>query len=77
LRYGALGLGAVYGFLRDRSLAKTHHAHEEHHRIEQEATAKANELWGEHVAKEMNVITDPDNPNFDLEKVLDWASSSA
>ena len=53
LRYGALTSGLVYGFLRDRSLAREHHTHAAHQIAVEKATKQADELWADHVAKEM------------------------
>ncbi|KAI0035152.1 ATP synthase E chain-domain-containing protein [Vararia minispora EC-137] len=73
-RYSALGFGVFYGFMHRRTLQKEHDVakacHEELKR--EELLAKAKEAWKQKQtkAKGDDLVTDPDDPRFDLEKLL-------
>ncbi|TIA87372.1 hypothetical protein E3P99_03204 [Wallemia hederae] len=84
VRWTALATGVVYGAVHLRSVKKIQaqeeeHAAEKHH---QELIEKARKAWNEknpaRSPKSSNgsiaVITDPENPSFDLEKFLEAKS---
>ncbi|KAI9138338.1 hypothetical protein BKA69DRAFT_1041003 [Paraphysoderma sedebokerense] len=84
LRYGALGLGVVYGFVHNMSLSKSAAADREHseklHKLE--LFEKARKEYALKKAKETkmstgDLITDPDSPAFDLEKVIEYYVTKA
>ncbi|KAH7023117.1 ATP synthase E chain-domain-containing protein [Ilyonectria destructans] len=76
LRWSALGLGVFYGFTHQRSITSAQKAEHAKHEYEQkekliqkakaEFAAKSNPA----AASANDVITDPSNPKFDLEKLL-------
>lgn len=80
VRYTALVSGVFYGIAHRRSLQKAHDEekkqqaiHEREHLI-----AKAKEAWKkkQEVSKD-GVVTDPEDPRFDLEKLIaKWESES-
>ncbi|KAF8982974.1 hypothetical protein BGZ46_000254 [Entomortierella lignicola] len=78
-RWSALVAGVAYGFVHHNSLAaKEHHRAEEikvEHRDQLIAKAKAE--WVKLNTPSGGVITDPENPNFDLEKLLNHLSETA
>ncbi|KAI5817099.1 ATP synthase E chain-domain-containing protein [Pyronema omphalodes] len=76
LRYSALGAGVVYGFYHQQQLnsaSKVHQAQAEwKHKEALIAQAKA-EWAKKHPVKQAGpgeVVSDPDSPDFDLEKFL-------
>lgn len=78
LKWGALGGGVVYGFMHNRTLAKNTESkrfNDEWARKEkliEEAKAKYAEL---NKPKDTGngPVTNPDDPNFDAEKLIDHA----
>jgi len=74
VRYTALFAGVVYGWYRHRSLQATYNEHKlrdaAHHR--ERLIVQAKEAWKrkQDSAKGATLITDPENPSFDLEKLL-------
>ncbi|KAH7328932.1 ATP synthase E chain-domain-containing protein [Stachybotrys elegans] len=76
IRWSALGLGVFYGFSHQRSITsaqKAEHArHEYEHKQELINKAKAEyaKLKNPSPASANDVVSDPSDPNFDLEKFL-------
>ncbi|KAF8807898.1 hypothetical protein BYT27DRAFT_7189988 [Phlegmacium glaucopus] len=74
VRYTALFAGVVYGWYHRRSLQTTHDEHKlrdaTHHR--ERLIAEAKESWKrkQDSAKGAALVTDPDDPRFDLEKLV-------
>ncbi|KAI3661237.1 hypothetical protein MP638_005674 [Amoeboaphelidium occidentale] len=77
LRYGALAGGLLYGVTHNWSLYRQHKKAQDEHDHHQKVLDKANELWSQHVTKQLGVNFDPDSPAFDLEKVLQYADSQS
>ncbi|KAK7464507.1 F1F0 ATP synthase subunit e, mitochondrial [Stygiomarasmius scandens] len=74
-RYTALAAGIFYGFYHRRTLQAAHDAHKleqaAHHR--EHLIAEAKEAWKrkqEQASGKDDVITDPEDPRFDLEKLI-------
>jgi len=80
VRYTALLTGAFYGIYHRRTLQKAHDQQKEHHAIHQRQNliAEAKDAWKKKQEGGKNdVITDPDSPQFDLEKLIaKWESDS-
>ncbi|KAF9067298.1 ATP synthase E chain-domain-containing protein [Rhodocollybia butyracea] len=81
-RYSALFAGVFYGFYHRRTLQAAHNeqklqhaAHDREHLI-----AEAKEAWKKQQASANssdNIITDPEDPRFDLEKLIaKWEASA-
>ncbi|KAK9723255.1 F1F0 ATP synthase subunit e, mitochondrial [Basidiobolus ranarum] len=77
-RYAALVLGLSYGFVHRRNLEKSEGQKRivrEYQRkedlIEEAKAAYAKKKIAETVAPSSGVITDPEHPDFDLEKVVE------
>ncbi|KAK4047778.1 F1F0 ATP synthase subunit e, mitochondrial [Microbotryomycetes sp. JL221] len=72
VRYSALVFGVLYGFTHRQTLQAKFDANAAQHEIEkrQEWLQKAKDAWAAKNAKEDGLITDPENPAFDLEAVL-------
>ncbi|KAG1797599.1 ATP synthase E chain-domain-containing protein [Suillus subaureus] len=74
-RYSALLSGVFYGIYHRRSLQKAHDQDKEHHAIHQreQLIAQAKDAW-RHKQESANgsdgVITNPEDPRFDLEKLV-------
>ena len=75
MRYGALAAGLFVGYSTHRAYYAEHQKHEEHEKKHNAVVMKAEELWNEHVAKETGLSFDPNAKNFDLEKVMQYASN--
>ncbi|KAG1779529.1 ATP synthase E chain-domain-containing protein [Suillus placidus] len=74
-RYSALFSGIFYGIYHRRSLQKAHDQDKEHHAIHQreQLIAQAKDAWRhkQDSAKGSDgVITNPEDPRFDLEKLV-------
>ncbi|KAF9245667.1 ATP synthase E chain-domain-containing protein [Melanogaster broomeanus] len=73
-RYTALLSGVFYGISHRRSLQKAHDQDKEHHAIHQreQLISQAKAAWRQkkESGKGDGVITDPEDPRFDLEKVI-------
>ncbi|KAF8415948.1 ATP synthase E chain-domain-containing protein [Boletus edulis BED1] len=73
-RYTALASGIFYGIYHHRSLQKAHDQEKEHHAIRrrEQLIAQARDAWRQkkESAKSDGVITDPEDPRFDLEKLF-------
>ncbi|THV06506.1 hypothetical protein K435DRAFT_960481 [Dendrothele bispora CBS 962.96] len=73
-RYSALAAGIFYGFYHRRTLQAAHDAHKleqaAHHR--EHLIAEAKEAWKRKQEPSLkdDVITDPEDPRFDLEKLI-------
>ncbi|KAH8555173.1 ATP synthase E chain-domain-containing protein [Umbelopsis sp. PMI_123] len=73
-RWSALGLGVLYGVVHNRSLHKLEaenkvkHEYERKERLIEQARAEYAKLHAK--AADSSVVTDVDNPNFDLEKFI-------
>ncbi|KAL4883660.1 ATP synthase E chain-domain-containing protein [Aspergillus karnatakaensis] len=83
LRYSALVAGLVYGFYHQSSITATtrraeadrEYARQE--RLIEQAKAEWKKKTQPQDAKSSGVITDPENPNFDLEKFLKLQAGEA
>ncbi|KAK9695232.1 hypothetical protein K7432_013069 [Basidiobolus ranarum] len=82
-RYAALALGLTYGFVHRRSLEKSEgqkRIEREYQRkedlIEQAKAAYAKKKLSEVVAPSGGIITAPEHPDFDLEKVVEQFEKS-
>ncbi|KAF8845994.1 hypothetical protein PAXINDRAFT_124802 [Paxillus involutus ATCC 200175] len=73
-RYTALLSGIFYGIYHRRSLQKAHDQDKEHHAIHQreQLIEQAKAAWRQkkESVKGDGVITDPEDPRFDLEKLV-------
>ncbi|KAG2044592.1 ATP synthase E chain-domain-containing protein [Suillus americanus] len=74
-RYSALLSGVFYGIYHRRSLQKAHDQDKEHHAIHQreQLIAQAKDAWRhkqESAKGSDGVITNPEDPRFDLEKLV-------
>ncbi|KAH9929734.1 ATP synthase E chain-domain-containing protein [Fomitopsis serialis] len=85
VRYTALLTGVFYGIAHRRTLQKAHDEEVKHHAVHEREhlIAQAKEAWkkkqeGSKVVHSLvAVITDPEDPQFDLEKlVAKWESES-
>ncbi|ORX97533.1 hypothetical protein K493DRAFT_281184 [Basidiobolus meristosporus CBS 931.73] len=82
-RYAALALGVTYGFFHRRSLEKSEgqkriertYQHKEQ-LIEEAKAAYAKKKLAETSAPSGGVISDPDHPDFDLDKVIEQFEKS-
>ncbi|PPQ64347.1 hypothetical protein CVT26_002230 [Gymnopilus dilepis] len=81
VRYTALFSGIAYGWYHRRTLQATHDAHKReeavHHR--EKLIAEAKDAWKrkQEALSDTNLITDPEDPRFDLEKLIaKWEKSS-
>ncbi|EOR02823.1 hypothetical protein J056_003385 [Wallemia ichthyophaga EXF-994] len=78
VRWTALATGVVYGAVHLRSVHKIQAQEEEHlaEKHHQQVIEKARKAWIEKKpSKSSNgLITDPENPSFDLEKFLEAKS---
>ncbi|KZV67623.1 hypothetical protein PENSPDRAFT_687958 [Peniophora sp. CONT] len=75
VRYTALATGILYGFVHNRTVQKQHAQQQAHHKQhhQEELLAKAKEAWKQKQAASATVddtVTDPEDPRFDLEKVI-------
>ncbi|KAG6874379.1 hypothetical protein C0995_015115 [Termitomyces sp. Mi166 len=70
VRYSALAFGAVYGFYHRRTLQERHDQQKLEHAIHdrKRLIAEAQEAWKR--KNEAKSSTDPEDPRFDLEKLL-------
>ncbi|KAN0121612.1 ATP synthase E chain domain containing protein [Russula decolorans] len=79
VRYTALLSGVVYGIYHRRTLQNSHDADKAHHAKHERETliAQAKEAWKQKQAGNKDgVISDPEDPRFDLEKlVAKWEAS--
>ncbi|EGO05288.1 hypothetical protein SERLA73DRAFT_174368 [Serpula lacrymans var. lacrymans S7.3] len=80
-RYSALLSGVFYGIYHRRSLQKAHDQQKEHHAIHHREAliVQAREAWQnkQESSKGDGIVTDPEDPRFDLEKlVAKWESES-
>ncbi|KAG6336233.1 hypothetical protein ID866_2852 [Astraeus odoratus] len=81
VRYTALVSGVLYGIFHRRSLQKAHDHEKEQHAIHhrEHLVAQAKQAWRQkqESAKGDGVITDPEDPRFDLEKLFaKWEKES-
>ncbi|GAA5936246.1 uncharacterized protein JCM15063_002756 [Sporobolomyces koalae] len=72
VRYSALVFGVLYGIVHRRTLQSEFDAHAAHKEVQlRESWLKqAKEAWAKKQANSDGLITDPDAPGFDLEKLL-------
>ncbi|GBE77523.1 ATP synthase E chain-domain-containing protein [Sparassis latifolia] len=81
VRYTALLTGVFYGITHRRTLQKTHDEELKHHAIHEREhlIAQAKEAWKkQQEGSKDGVITDPEDPGFDLEKLIaKWESESS
>ncbi|KAK1217101.1 F1F0 ATP synthase subunit e, mitochondrial [Marasmius sp. AFHP31] len=80
-RYTALFTGVIYGFYHRRTLQSSHDAQKVQHAIHEREhlIAQAKEAWKNKQASKADdgVITDPEDPRFDLEKLLSkWENAA-
>ncbi|KAI0931402.1 hypothetical protein AcW1_001190 [Taiwanofungus camphoratus] len=80
VRYTALLTGVFYGIAHRRTLQKAYNEEKQHHAVHEREhlIAQAKEAWKkkQEGAKD-GVITDPEDPRFDLEKLIaKWESES-
>ncbi|EPQ60113.1 hypothetical protein GLOTRDRAFT_51993 [Gloeophyllum trabeum ATCC 11539] len=74
VRYSALVSGVFYGIVHRRSLQKQHDEEKRHHAIHEreKLIAEAKEAWKrKQEGGKDGVVTDPEDPRFDLEKLLE------
>ncbi|KAH9969151.1 ATP synthase E chain-domain-containing protein [Russula dissimulans] len=79
VRYTALLSGVFYGIYHRRTLQNAHDAEKAHHaKHERESLiAQAREAWKQKQAGDKDgVISDPEHPHFDLEKLIAKMESS-
>ncbi|KAI0803162.1 ATP synthase E chain-domain-containing protein [Irpex lacteus] len=81
VRYTALLSGVFYGITHRRSLQKEHDKEKKHHAIQEREhlIAEAKEAWKkkQQGTKKDDIITDPEDPKFDLEKLIaKWEKES-
>ncbi|KAF9011158.1 ATP synthase E chain-domain-containing protein [Cyathus striatus] len=81
VRYSALFGGIAYGFFHRRSLQADHDLHKLEHAVHerQRLVAEAKEAWKrkKEAALDTTLVTDPEDPRFDLEKLIaKWEKSS-
>ncbi|KZS93315.1 hypothetical protein SISNIDRAFT_549697 [Sistotremastrum niveocremeum HHB9708] len=82
VRYTALLSGLFYGIIHRRSLQSAENIKREHHHEhrQEQLLQQAKEAWKQKQAgpKDDGVITDPENPKFDLEKLISkWEKESS
>ncbi|KAJ7651540.1 ATP synthase E chain-domain-containing protein [Mycena polygramma] len=83
VRYTALFTGVVYGWYHRRTLQAAYDVHKieaaKHNR--EHLIAQAKEAWRKKMEAPKNadaLVTDPDDPRFDLEKVIArWEAANA
>jgi len=80
VRYTALLTGVFYGIVHRRTLQKAHDEEKQHHIIHEREhlIAQAKEAWRKkQEGSKDGVVTDPEDPKFDLEKLIaKWESES-
>ncbi|KIJ53654.1 hypothetical protein M422DRAFT_201867 [Sphaerobolus stellatus SS14] len=81
VRYSALLAGVFYGISHRRTLQAEKNVRDEHHAEERRAhlIKEAKQAWQDKqkAAKSTGVITNPEDPKFDLEKLIaQWEKSS-
>jgi len=71
-RYTALFSGVVYGWYHRRTLQAEHDKHKVEHAVHDRELliAQAKEAWKRKQGTHTSIVTDPDDPHFDLEKVF-------
>ncbi|KAF8899259.1 ATP synthase E chain-domain-containing protein [Infundibulicybe gibba] len=80
-RYTALFSGVVYGWYHLRTLQGAHNQHKLEHAAHdrERLIAEAKDAWKkqQEAAKDTSVVSDPEDPRFDLEKLLaKWDKAS-
>ncbi|KAF9111393.1 hypothetical protein BGX27_005004 [Mortierella sp. AM989] len=78
-RWSALVFGVVYGYVHHNSLVSLEHKRAEVIKSENRnrLIAQAKAEWSKKHTPAGGIITDPENPNFDLEKLLIHLSETA
>ncbi|GJE86227.1 ATP synthase E chain-domain-containing protein [Phanerochaete sordida] len=80
VRYTALASGVFYGIAHRRSLQKAHDEEKKQHAIHEREhlIAQAKEAWKKkQEGSKDGLVTDPEDPRFDLEKLIaKWESES-
>ncbi|TFK70444.1 hypothetical protein BDN72DRAFT_838969 [Pluteus cervinus] len=73
-RYTALFSGVVYGWYHRRTLQSEHDKHKLEHAVHDREVLvnQAKEAWkrNQEAGKGDSIVTDPEDPRFDLEKLL-------
>jgi len=74
VRYTALFTGVLYGVMHKRTLQSVHDQKKEHaaHHHHEELVARAKDAWRQKQTSMAGdgIISNPDDPKFDLEKLL-------
>ncbi|KAF5332536.1 hypothetical protein D9611_005128 [Ephemerocybe angulata] len=72
VRYSALFSGILYGWYHHRTLQATANQHKVEHAIHhrEKLIQEAKAAWKRKNEALSSIVTDPENPNFDLEKLL-------
>ncbi|KAL5519529.1 TIM11 [Sanghuangporus vaninii] len=73
VRYTALAAGIFYGIAHRRTLQKQKNGQRAHEAVHQreELIIRAKEAWKrQSEQKKDDLVTNPDDPNFDIEKLL-------
>ncbi|KAL0951846.1 hypothetical protein HGRIS_008507 [Hohenbuehelia grisea] len=81
-RYTALFSGVVYGWYHRRQLQADHEVQKQNHAVHErkKLISEAKDAWKKKLEapKDSGVVTDPEDPRFDLEKlVAKWEAESA
>jgi len=80
VRYTALLTGVFYGIVHRRTLQKAHDEEKRHHAVHEREhlIAQAKDAWKKkQEGGKSGVVTDPEDPRFDLEKLIaKWEAES-
>ncbi|KAG0369310.1 hypothetical protein BGZ54_010268, partial [Gamsiella multidivaricata] len=78
-RWSALAFGLVYGYVHHNSLVALEHNRADQIKAEnrERLIDQAKAEWTKKNTPAGGVVTDPENPNFDLEKLLIHLSETA
>ncbi|KAF9545794.1 hypothetical protein BGW38_009682, partial [Lunasporangiospora selenospora] len=78
-RWSALALGLAYGYVHHDTLTTLEHNRAEQIKAEnrERLISQAKAEWVKMNSPTGGVVTDPESPNFDLEKLLTHLSESA
>ncbi|GAA5847971.1 hypothetical protein JCM5353_002561 [Sporobolomyces roseus] len=72
VRYSALTFGVLYGIVHRKTLQSEFDSNAAHKEVQlrQHWLEQAKEAWAKKQANSDGLVTDPDAPGFDLEKLL-------
>ncbi|KIK02125.1 hypothetical protein K443DRAFT_677898 [Laccaria amethystina LaAM-08-1] len=82
VRYTALVSGVAYGWYHRRTLQTAHDQHKLEHAVHhrEQLVAEAKDAWKkkqQSSIKDTTLVTDPEDPRFDLEKLIaHWEKST-